>query len=166
MKGKRKVRYTLPALQSLLPLYHADWDYTKVKAFSFTLSWEQEESYEGDTLVAIWGIDFRHWAQVYESMIPMSHDERLAEALTFYEREFYEPIRKACTFSDCTIVLFDTAVNLGLSRAVSLHQSTHNVERILLKRLAHYAEIGRLPNYSHFVRGWVNRIVALHSLIS
>lgn len=61
------------------------------------------------------------------------------------------------------MIVFDTAVNMGVSRAKTfLTQSNWNIEKYLMLRKLKYEEFARVnPTQKRFLQGWLNRIAAL-----
>ena len=61
------------------------------------------------------------------------------------------------------LIVFDTAVNCGRSRAEKLWDKSYNDWRdYLLRRIEFYAG---LENAKYYLRGWVNRVIDLYNLI-
>jgi lysozyme family protein len=58
---------------------------------------------------------------------------------------------------DC--VCMDTAVNMGIGRAQMFLDTTQDWKDYLLLRIARYADLGK--NNPTFLRGWINRTIAL-----
>ena len=57
------------------------------------------------------------------------------------------------------LVVFDTAVNMGVKRALDFKAASFNWTDYLFMRLAFYSGIGK----PQFLRGWVNRVVDLYN---
>jgi lysozyme family protein len=56
------------------------------------------------------------------------------------------------------IVVFDTAVNVGVSRALDFLKVTHDVESYLLLRLKFYISLNIAKT---FIFGWTRRVISL-----
>lgn len=67
---------------------------------------------------------------------------------------------------ELALVHFDTAVNMGISRANNFLTLSHsNVEEYLRLRRAKYIEFAKIPSQKVFLRGWLNRVAHLESYI-
>lgn len=83
-----------------------------------------------------------------------------------YRREYWEP-------ADCDelrwpldLVIFDTAVNQGVAYARDLRTESLDAAEAILHRLARYANLAdRNATLRIYLRGWVNRLVKLWTLI-
>jgi len=65
-------------------------------------------------------------------------------------------------FFPFNIIMFDTSVNCGVSRAKKLWVGSLGWQEFLLKRIEFYAG---LKTAKYFLRGWVNRVIDLYNLI-
>jgi len=60
------------------------------------------------------------------------------------------------------LICFDTAVNLGVSKAKNFNLVNKGWQDYLFLRIEYYT---KLKNFKYFGRGWVNRILDLYNLI-
>jgi lysozyme family protein len=60
------------------------------------------------------------------------------------------------------LICFDTAVNLGVSRAKNFNLVNEGWQDYLFLRLEYYT---KLKNFKYYGKGWCNRIVDLYNLI-
>ena len=59
-------------------------------------------------------------------------------------------------------VVFDTAVNLGVSRALRMKADAASPAEYHLERIAYYARLAaQKPVMVKYLRGWVNRVIQL-----
>jgi hypothetical protein len=57
------------------------------------------------------------------------------------------------------MVVFDTAVNMGVGRALSFKET--DWKDYLMQKISFYADISKKGNNIKFLRGWINRSIAL-----
>lgn len=57
-----------------------------------------------------------------------------------------------------SLVVFDTAVNMGVGRAKSFQPKAFNWTDYLFIRIEYYAKLNR----PEFIKGWINRVVDLY----
>lgn len=121
------------------------------------------------------GIASKSWPRDYANIMQISRtqgvDAARAYAVDFYQRHFWDPVermvdakyhnlpeaqRQALTFA-----AFDAAVNGGMGLANRLlNRSNGDVETFMHARLAH---LQSLDDWSHFGRGWGNRVNSVAS---
>jgi lysozyme family protein len=80
------------------------------------------------------------------------------EAEAIYHEDYWNKAKCPELSYPLDMVVFDTAVNLGVGRALGFLQKTHRVEVYLLLRLKHYVE---LPTAKFYINGWTRRLVSL-----
>jgi lysozyme family protein len=80
------------------------------------------------------------------------------QAEEIYHKDYWDKAKCPEISYPLDIVVFDTAVNLGVSRALGFIQKTHRVEVYLLLRLKHYVE---LPTAKFYINGWTRRLISL-----
>ncbi len=85
-------------------------------------------------------------------------------AKEIFYNEYWIPSGGDMLPSPLDIVVMDTAVNCGVSRAVEWLKTSHRPEDYLFRRLAHYSELAKSRG-SKYLRGWVNRVVDLWNFI-
>jgi len=104
----------------------------------------------------------------------------LAQAQRIYWREYWQPIHGDQLPRELAFVLFDTAVNVGVARAVSMLQTALGVEidgvigsrtiaaagrqgrqslsRFMARRASHYLELAEFkPRFRRYMQGWLVR---------
>lgn len=124
------------------------------QAIKFVLRWEGGLSRDPNDPGGItnWGISKR----AYPNLDIESLTREQAEEI--YHRDYWEKAGCPALSYPLDIVVFDTAVNLGVRRAKELLSETHKVEVYLLLRLKHYVQ---LPTAKHYIHGWTRRLVSL-----
>ena len=136
-----------------------NWD----KAIEFVLQWEG--GYENDPDdpggETKYGISKRAFPN--EDIANLTLDR----AKELYHLEYWTRIGGNYLPDKMDIVVFDTAVNCGVGKAVQFLQVAKSPADYLFERLAHYSRIvGKNSKLSKFIRGWMNRVVALWKTIS
>lgn len=79
------------------------------------------------------------------------------EAVEIYRRDYW--VKAGCDrleWPDC-LVVFDTAVNMGTVKATAIKAKAFNWSDYLFMRIEYYADL----NQPAFLRGWINRCLAL-----
>src|SRR6266567_1879083 len=125
------------------------------KSLQFTLQWEggyvfDESDPGGDTK---WGISQRAYPSLdIKNLTP-------AQAADIYARDYWDKVGgDQIPFPMCTAV-FDSAVNNGVSRAVSWMKQASTPKAFLdLRRSFYYQVVKNNPQESKFLKGWLNRL--------
>jgi len=86
----------------------------------------------------------------------------IEKAKEIYYRDYWLKANCDKLFSPLNIIVFDTAVNCGRSRANEFLISSLGWQDYLFRRIGFYAG---LKNAKYYLRGWVNRIIDLYNLI-
>jgi lysozyme family protein len=86
----------------------------------------------------------------------------LDEAKNIYYNDYW--LKADCDhyFFPANYLMFDTAVNMGISRANDFFAISENWQDYLLNRINFYNE---LPTARYYLRGWVNRVTSLYRFI-
>jgi hypothetical protein len=131
------------------------------KALGFVLKWEgglvdPSPGRDGNDETNL-GID--------ESFHPNIEVEELTleRAKKIYRTEYWLAAGCDKIASPLDIVVFDTAVHCGVTRAVGWLGLTHRIPDYLFMRLGHYSRTSR-PN-DIYLRGWLNRVVDLWKFV-
>ncbi|MEW6096546.1 MAG: glycosyl hydrolase 108 family protein [bacterium] len=142
------------------------------KALQFTLIWEGECS--NDSLdpggLTVYGISARYHPQQVKKMYDLYINGEKEAAKDLAEAIYKQNYWDAC---DCDnlpnkvdIAIFDTAVNLGINKAKEFLNLSKSIDDILFNRIAYYCEkVKENPMKIKFLRGWINRVIALRKLI-
>jgi len=135
-------------------------------AIDFVFKWEGYRSAHpadpgGLTML---GLSSRYYPDEVALMASAGEQQAREIARGVYRREYWD--RCGCQNLDypLDIIVMDTAVNMGVSRALDLKESAHGWQDYLFKRIGRYAEIGR--RRPEFLRGWINRVLDLYATIS
>lgn len=85
------------------------------------------------------------------------------EVAAIYETGYWVPAGCPRQAWPLCLVQFDTAVNMGVQRALGFASSSEgDVDTYLRKRRAYYMNLASTkPNLQVFLRGWLNRVDAL-----
>jgi len=86
------------------------------------------------------------------------------QAISIYFNDYWIKSGADELFYPMDIIVFDCAVNMGLSRAKVLLQESYDWKDYLLNRIAHYKRIVK-PETAKFFKGWVNRVLDLYILV-
>lgn len=88
------------------------------------------------------------------------------ELMEIYERRYWEPSGGDTLPWPLCAVVFDTAVNMGVSRARAFLQQTNLVGGYLDLRAAFYRNlVRRNPKMAVFLNGWLKRLAVLRKLV-
>jgi lysozyme family protein len=151
------------------------------KALAIVLEFEgyKTEDTGGRT---VFGISENAHPEEVEKMWNMPEDQALEIAKGIYSLEYWEKLfderNRALTFfeggPECAVCLFDTAVNLGVAKAIEIWQNGRrecNIdfkklrEFILWARVEHYVNLARKIKYKPYLRGWLNRVIQLRKKV-
>ncbi len=88
-------------------------------------------------------------------------DLTVEQAKEIYYRDYW--LKAGCDEMDwpMSLVVFDTAVNMGVSRAKVFYRESRNWVDYVRLRLGRFAALAKDRNARIFLRGWVRRIVDL-----
>ena len=84
------------------------------------------------------------------------------DAKIIYQRDYWDKAGCGEIANGLDIVVFDTAVNCGVSRALAFLATTHDWRDYLFLRLDHYASLNIAK---HYMRGWTQRVFDLWRLV-
>lgn len=138
------------------------------KALSFTLKWEGFISDDPNDPggLTIWGISSKSHKEIVLEMHRLIKNGRKDDAFLLCKgvyRETYWKKMECDKFPfPLNLILFDTAVNMGRSRAKEFYSSSSDWRDYLLKRIAFYS---KLKTAKLYIRGWINRIVDLYEMV-
>jgi lysozyme family protein len=124
------------------------------QALAFTLRWEG--GYVNDPMDPGGETNFGISKRAYPHL--NIKDLTKEQASEIYHRDYW--IKAGCfeIAHPLDIVVFDTSVNLGVSRATDFLRVTHDVESYLLLRLKFYVS---LKTAKTFIFGWARRVISL-----
>ena len=86
-----------------------------------------------------------------------------AQAISIYRRDYWEPVAKRVTDPAMRIMIFDSAVNHGLNRALSWLETYKTLPEYTSNRLRFYAG---LETFGTFGREWTRRVASVLEAIS
>ena len=90
-------------------------------------------------------------------------DLTLKKAKQFYYDNYW--LKAGCDkkyIFPANIIIFDTAVNCGVSRAIKIYNNSDSWQDYLFRRIEFY--VG-LKTAKYYLRGWVNRVIDLYKLV-
>ncbi len=90
----------------------------------------------------------------------------LEDALVLYNKEYWSPAGCSGLDLPLAVCVFDTAVNMGVSRALPFLQNTKEpIEYTTLRRNYYYNIVGKNPTQKKYLNGWLNRIIDLRKYV-
>ena len=142
------------------------------KAFEFVLKWEGGKSKHPSDPggLTIYGISSKYHPKEVKEMDKLwnagKFDECKAIAKKIYKSKYWDPIKGDELAEPFDIILFDTAVNMGVSKALELAKY-NNAYELLLERIRYYNNLAlRNQSLRTFLCGWINRVLSLKDFIS
>jgi len=138
-------------------------------AMDFVFKWEGYRSDHPNDPggLTIYGLSSKYYpgevAEMSKAPEPRAREIARGIARGVYRREYWD--RCGCQILDypLDIIVMDTAVNMGVGRALDLKESAHGWQDYLFRRIGKYAEIGR--RRPEFLRGWINRVMDLYAIV-
>jgi len=133
------------------------------KAVTFTLKWE---GYKSNHIsdpggLTIFGISSKYWPKEVAEMDKLSQTEACGIAKKIYKSNYWDIAKCSELPYPMDIVVFDTAVNCGVSRAIKFGALTLNWTDYLFNRLEYYNSLRR----PIFMAGWTNRVIDLYRYV-
>ena len=132
------------------------------QALAFTLKWEGGYSNDkadpgGETN---FGISKRAFPDLDIKNLTME------QVVGIYHDKYWEPAGCSALELPLAVCVFDTAVNMGVSRALGfLNLTKEPIEYTTLRRNYYYDLVQRKPDMKRYLNGWLNRIVDLRKYI-
>lgn len=139
------------------------------RALEFVLLWEggyvnDPDDPGGETYK---GISRKNWSQWGGWTFVDSKDLNGADAFVrdFYFEEYW--MKAGCDKLEphAAMIVFDTAVNMGVGRALELLKGTSTWQDYLIARIDKYNNMASRGNNIKFLRGWINRTISLFKTI-
>lgn len=85
------------------------------------------------------------------------------QAISIYKKDYWDKCGCNNIPYPLDIIVFDTAVNCGIQRALIWYQEYPSWCQYLMRRIKHYAERGQ--RHPQFLRGWLNRVIDLFNIV-
>jgi lysozyme family protein len=128
------------------------------KAVAFVLTWEGGYSDDPDDAGSETNFGISKRAYPHLDIKNLTKEE----AINIYFNDYW--LKAGCDALEDKLatIVFDTAVNLGVSRAKGFLTDTTDWRDYLISRIARYNEIAKLGNNIKFLRGWLNRTISLY----
>lgn len=128
------------------------------KAIKFTLRWEGGYTDDpndpgGETK---YGISKKSYPTLDIINLTLEHAKEI------YFENYWK--KADCDILDfpMNLIVFDTAVNLGVTRAKNFNLVNKDWQDYLFLRIEYYT---KLKTAKYFLRGWVNRVIDLYNLV-
>lgn len=87
-------------------------------------------------------------------------------AIAIYGKEYWEPAGCSSLELPLAVCVFDTAVNMGVKRALQFLQNTKEpTEYTALRRNRYYDIVAKNPSQQKYLNGWLNRIIDLRKYV-
>jgi len=138
------------------------------KALQFVLKWEGFISNDPQDPggLTIWGISYRSHKEAILEMEKLINEQKKDEAFKIAEKIYYEVywLKSECDKlpKPMGIIVFDTAVNMGRSRAKEFYDASTDWQDYLFNRIAYYT---KCKNANIYLKGWINRVIALYHFV-
>jgi len=131
------------------------------KAFEFVIRWEGYKSEDSSDPGGrtIFGISSKSHPQEVREMWNLSKDKALDQAKEIYRVEYWEASGCNLLTEPFDMIVFDTAVNMGVSMAKSFITDSYDWKDYLLLRASWY--FAKRKQYPQFIFGWFNRVFDL-----
>jgi lysozyme family protein len=142
------------------------------KALKFVLKWEGGYSNNpndlgGATNYGITQATYNQWRYMKDFNLKNIKDIPENEVAEIYYNEYW--LRAGCNkmTPKFAVLVFDTAVNMGLSRAKEFLKAAEykHPEVFIQEREAKYREFARYGNQCIFLQGWLNRLNDLKNFV-
>ena len=139
------------------------------RALDFVLRWEGFISNDPQDPggLTIWGISYRSHPKEVMEIEELFNKQKKDEAFAIAEKIYYENywLKANCDqlTSPLNLIVFDTAVNCGISRAKEFLGVSADWRDYLLKRIEFYTKCKTAKLY---IRGWVNRVMDLYKEVN
>lgn len=141
------------------------------RTMDFIFKWEGYKSDHPDDpgKLTIWGVASKFWPKEVETMNGMDKEASRKYALDFYKQEFWDKCGCDSLAFPMDMVVMDTAVNMGISRAIEFKSKARGGTDypawldFLMLRIAFYTNLAKKNPV--FLRGWLNRVNDLYTTI-
>ena len=139
------------------------------EAIKFVLKWEGFISDDPNDPggLTIWGISYKSYPKQVMEMKILIGRENKEEAFKIAKEIYYQNywLKAGCDKlpTPFNIIVFDTAVNMGISRAGEFLNTYSDWRDYLLKRLYTYSKFKQAKLY---FRGWANRVLDLYKEVN
>lgn len=107
----------------------------------------------------IWGICERDYPNEVAEMWDLEREASKAIAKTIFKEKYWNKIDGDNLPRGSDAVIFDTAVNMGVSFANKL--KGYDTMTAIIERIKRYTEIAKIGNNITFLRGWIRRAIDL-----
>ena len=131
------------------------------KGFQFVLKWEggyinDIDDPGGETKYGISKTSYPHLDIANLKMI---------DAVYIYYEDYWAKAGCSELEYPYNVVVFDTAVNCGVGRALKWLKQAKDVQEYMDLRKSHYIRLAAQPSMRKYLRGWLNRLADLQKLV-
>jgi lysozyme family protein len=86
-----------------------------------------------------------------------------ADAIEIYREQYWKPAGCEMLRWPFCLVVFDTAVNHGVAKAVEMRLKAYNWAELLMERVVRYKFLrDTQPDKSKYLNGWIDRCILLY----
>lgn len=87
------------------------------------------------------------------------------QVIALYRKEYWEPTGCDGLHLPLAVCVFDTAVNMGVGRALEFLRLTKEPIEYTTLRRNYYYYLARNPKRKKYLKGWLNRIIDLRKYV-
>jgi hypothetical protein len=113
----------------------------------------------------IWGISWKAYPIEVDQMWDLPKEQSQEIAAGIYLRDYWNKVDGDNLPQGMDLFLFDTSVNMGVAKALSLAEGNDNVFDYLIARLRYYVTLAQSAVYKPFLRGWITRVLDLWEIV-
>jgi lysozyme family protein len=132
------------------------------RAFEFVMSCEGYKSDDHDDPGGrtIFGISARVHSRIVAELWDLPKEESRVKAKAFYLTHYWQQAGCNEISWPMDVIVFDTAVNLGVERALRMLNTSRSIYDFIFARIAYYVVISKGTKIK-FLRGWLRRVLTL-----
>lgn len=113
----------------------------------------------------IWGISERVYPDEVAEMWDLPKEQSQEIAANIYLRDYWSKVDGDNLPDGMDLFVFDTAVNMGVGRALDMAEENENVFDFILARIKMYVELAQNSAYRPYLRGWIRRVLDLWEVV-
>lgn len=134
------------------------------KAVAFTLQWEGGYSHHPDDPGKETNFGISKKSYPHLDIANLTREQ----AVEIYRRDYWTALGCDDLPYPLDVIVFDTGVNCGVSRARKWQEQTQgNSIALFMRRLEHYTYLVRVNRkFVAFLAGWLNRMIDLYKLVT
>jgi hypothetical protein len=139
------------------------------KVLGFSLGWEgyKIDDPRDPGKLTIFGLSSVYHPVEVAKMAKMSTEEALKYASDLYLKKYWLPAGCDILPYPKDMIIFDVAINPGFKLVMELRSRPGTWQDYLFDRITYYCDrVKKNPAKIVFLRGWINRTIALRNLIN